>query len=156
MSRRKKNIKKRFFPDPKFGSLEVAKFINILMFSGKKSLAENIIYNAFNYIRKKTGSNPLEIFFLAINNCKPLVEVKSRRIGGSNFQIPIEVRLSRRLTLAMRWLRESIFKRKEKFIYCRLAEELIDASKNRGLTIKKRDEVHKMAEANKAFSFFKF
>lgn len=156
MSRRKKNIKKKFLPDPKFGSLDVAKFINVLMFSGKKSLAENIIYNAFDYIKKKTGFNPLEIFFLAINNCKPLVEVKSRRIGGSNFQIPIEVRLSRRLTLSMRWLRESIFKRKEKFIYCRLGEELIEASNGKGLTVKKRDEVHKMAEANKAFSFFKF
>ncbi|WP_339045086.1 30S ribosomal protein S7 [Candidatus Zinderia endosymbiont of Aphrophora alni] len=156
MSRRKKNIKKNILPDPKFCNIDVAKFVNILMFSGKKSLSENIIYRAFDYIKKKTGRNPLDIFFLAIENCKPLVEVKSRRIGGSSFQVPIEVRLTRRATLSMRWLRESLFKRKEKYIYHRLGQELIDASENKGFTIKKRDNIHKMAEANKTFSHFKF
>ncbi len=156
MPRRREVPKREVLPDPKFGSQEVAKFVNVLMTSGKKSVAENIIYGAFDQINQKTGKDPVEVFTQALNNVRPLVEVKSRRVGGANYQVPVEVRPSRRTALAMRWLKESARKRGEKSMGIRLAGELLDASEGRGGAMKKRDEVHRMAEANKAFSHFRF
>jgi small subunit ribosomal protein S7 len=143
-------------PDPKYGNVDVAKFVNVLMSAGKKSVAERIIYGAFEHISKKGGKDPLEIFTQALNNAKPSVEVKSRRVGGANFQVPVEVRPVRRMALAMRWLREAARKRGEKSMGQRLANELIEAAEGRGGAVKKREEVHRMAEANKAFSHFRF
>jgi small subunit ribosomal protein S7 len=156
MPRRREVPKREILPDPKFGNVDVAKFVNVLMLSGKKSVAENIIYGAFSQIQTKTGKDPLEIFAAAIGNCKPMVEVKSRRVGGANYQVPVEVRPVRRMALSMRWLREAANKRGEKSMALRLAGELLDASEGRGGAMKKRDEVHRMAEANKAFSHFRF
>ncbi len=156
MPRRREVPKRDILPDPKFGNVEVAKFVNVLMLSGKKSVAEGIIYGAFEQIQTKTGKDPLEVFALAVNNAKPIVEVKSRRVGGANYQVPVEVRPVRRLALAMRWLREAANKRSEKSMPLRLAGELLEASEGRGGAMKKRDEVHRMAEANKAFSHFRF
>ena len=156
MPRRREVPKREILPDPKFGSVDVAKFVNVLMLSGKKSVAENIIYGAFEHIQTKTGKDPLEVFTAAISNCKPMVEVKSRRVGGANYQVPVEVRPVRRMALSMRWLREAANKRSEKSMALRLAGELLDASEGRGGAMKKRDEVHRMAEANKAFSHFRF
>ena len=156
MPRRREVPKREILPDPKFGNVDVAKFVNVLMLSGKKSVAENIIYGAFSQIQTKTGKDPLEIFAAAIGNCKPMVEVKSRRVGGANYQVPVEVRPVRRMALSMRWLREAANKRGEKSMSLRLAGELLDASEGRGGAMKKRDEVHRMAEANKAFSHFRF
>lgn len=156
MPRRREVQKREILPDPKFSNIEVAKFVNVLMLSGKKSVAENIIYNAFDYIHAKSGKEPLEVFTVALNNCKPIVEVKSRRVGGANYQVPVEVRPVRRMALSMRWLREAANKRSEKSMPQRLGAELIDASENKGHAIKKRDEVHRMAEANKVFSHFRF
>ncbi len=156
MPRRREVAKREVLPDPKFGNVEVAKFVNVLMLSGKKSVAENIIYGAFDHIEKKTGKSPLEVFDLAVANCKPLLEVRSRRVGGANYQVPVEVRPVRRLALSMRWLREAANKRSEKSTPQRLAAELLEASEGRGGAMKKRDEVHRMAEANKAFSHFRF
>ena len=156
MPRRREVPKREILPDPKFGNVDVAKFVNILMLSGKKSVAESIIYGAFDIIADKTGKEPLEVFAQAVNNCKPIVEVKARRVGGANYQVPVEVRPVRRMALAMRWLRESAKKRSEKSMPQRLAGELLDAAEGRGGAMKKRDEVHRMAEANKAFSHFRF
>ena len=156
MPRRREIPKREILPDPKFASTEVAKFINVLMDSGKKSVAERIIYGAFESIAKKGGKDPLEVFNLALANSRPTVEVKSRRVGGANFQVPVEVRPVRRMALAMRWLREAARKRGEKSMGQRLAAELIEASEGRGGAVKKREEVHRMAEANKAFSHFRF
>ena len=156
MPRRREVPKREILPDPKFGNVDVAKFVNVLMLSGKKSVAENIIYGAFELIEGKSGKDPLEIFNLAVNNCKPLVEVKSRRVGGANYQVPIEVRPVRRMALSMRWLREAAAKRIEKSMPQRLAAELMEAAEGRGGAMRKRDEVHRMAEANKAFSHFRF
>src|SRR6201747_2180218 len=156
MPRRREVPKREILPDPKFGNIDVAKFVNVLMLSGKKSVAENIIYGAFDHIKTKSGKDPLEVFSLAITNCKPMVEVKSRRVGGANYQVPVEVRPVRRMALAMRWLKESARKRGEKSMSARLANELLEASEGRGGAMKKRDEVHRMAEANKAFSHFRF
>jgi small subunit ribosomal protein S7 len=156
MPRRREVPKREILPDPKFGNVDVAKFVNVLMLSGKKSVAENIIYGAFSQIQTKTGKDPLEIFAAAIGNCKPMVEVKSRRVGGANYQVPVEVRPVRRMALSMRWLREAANKRGEKSRALRLAGELLDAAEGRGGAMKKRDEVHRMAEANKAFSHFRF
>lgn len=156
MPRRREVPKREILPDPKFGSVEVTKFINVIMLDGKKSVAERIVYGAFAQIEEKTGKSALEVFNNAINNVRPLVEVKSRRVGGANYQVPVEVRPVRRLALAMRWLRESAKNRSEKSMPQRLAGELLDASENRGGAVKKRDEVHRMAEANKAFSHFRF
>ncbi|MFY8062746.1 MAG: 30S ribosomal protein S7, partial [Usitatibacteraceae bacterium] len=155
MPRRREVPKREILPDPKFGNVDVAKFVNVLMLSGKKSVAENIIYGAFSQIQTKTGKDPLEIFAAAIGNCKPMVEVKSRRVGGANYQVPVEVRPVRRMALSMRWLREAANKRGEKSMALRLAGELLDAAEGRGGAMKKRDEVHRMAEANKAFSHFR-
>ena len=156
MPRRREVPKREILPDPKFGNVDVAKFVNVLMLSGKKSVAENIIYGAFEQIQTKSGKDPLEVFAAAIGNCKPMVEVKSRRVGGANYQVPVEVRPVRRMALSMRWLREAANKRSEKSMALRLAGELLDASEGRGGAMKKRDKVHRMAEANKAFSHFRF
>lgn len=156
MPRRREVPKREILPDPKFGSQEVAKFINVIMTSGKKSVAERIVYGAFDLIEKKSGKNPLEVFAAALENVKPVVEVKSRRVGGANYQIPVEVRPARRSALAMRWLKEAARKRGEKSMWQRLAGELMDAAEGRGGAMKKREEVHRMAEANKAFSHLRF
>ena len=156
MPRRREVPKRDILPDPKFGSVELAKFMNVIMLSGKKSVAEGIAYGALDQIANKTGKDPLEVFMTALNNAKPLVEVKSRRVGGANYQVPVEVRPSRRMAWSMRWLREAAKKRGEKTMALRLAGELLDASEGRGGAMKKRDEVHRMAEANKAFSHFRF
>ena len=156
MPRRREVPKREILPDPKFGSVDVAKFVNVLMLSGKKSVAENIIYDAFEQIQAKSGKDPLEVFMAAMNNAKPMVEVKSRRVGGANYQVPVEVRPVRRQALAMRWIREAAVKRSEKSMAQRLAGELLEAAESRGGAMKKRDEVHRMADANKAFSHFRF
>ncbi|MAS00391.1 MAG: 30S ribosomal protein S7 [Nitrosomonadales bacterium] len=156
MPRRREVPKRQILQDPKFGSQEVSKFVNVLMTSGKKSVAERLIYGAFDQIQTKSGKDPIEIFSLALENLKPLVEVKSRRVGGANYQVPVEVRPSRRSALAMRWLRDAARKRGEKSMDLRLAAELMEASENKGSAMKKREEVHRMAEANKAFSHFRF
>ena len=156
MPRRREVPKREVLPDPKFGNVDVAKFMNVLMLSGKKSVAERIVYGAFEQIQTKGGKDPLEVFTVALNNVKPVVEVKSRRVGGANYQVPVEVRPSRRMALAMRWLREAAKKRSEKSMALRLAGELSEAAEGRGGAMKKRDEVHRMAEANKAFSYFRF
>ena len=156
MPRRREVPKRDILPDPKFGNIEVSKFINTIMKSGKKSVAERIVYGAFDIIAAKDGKDPLEVFGLAMGNVKPLVEVKSRRVGGANYQVPVEVRPNRRMALAMRWLRESARKRSEKSMDQRLAAEMLEASENRGGAVKKRDEVHRMADANKAFAHFRF
>ena len=156
MPRRREVPKRDILPDPKFGSVDLAKFMNVVMLSGKKAVAERIIYGAFDQIQTKTGKEPIEVFNLAINNIKPIVEVKSPRVGGANYQVPVEVRPVRRLALAMRWLREAAKKRGEKSMDLRLAGELLDAAEGRGAAMKKRDDTHKMAEANKAFSHFRW
>jgi small subunit ribosomal protein S7 len=156
MPRRREVPKRDILADPKYGSIEVAKFMNVLMTAGKKSVAERIVYGALDSIAKKGGKDPLEVFTQALQNAKPMVEVKSRRVGGANFQVPVEVRPVRRVALAMRWLREAARKRGEKSMGARLAGELIDAAEGRGGAVKKREEVHRMAEANKAFSHFRF
>jgi len=156
MPRRREVPKREILPDPKFGSTEVAKFMNVVMNSGKKSVAERIVYGAFEQIEKKSGKNAVEVFTSALSNIRPIVEVKSRRVGGANYQVPVEVRPSRRTALAMRWLKEAARKRGEKSMGQRLAGELLDAAEGRGAAMKKREEVHRMAEANKAFSHFRF
>jgi len=156
MPRRREVPKRDILPDPKFSNVEVSKFVNVLMFSGKKSVAERIIYGAFNHIKGRSGKDPLEIFTQAINNVRPMVEVKSRRVGGANYQVPVEVRPVRRVALSMRWIREAAAKRSEKSMDQRLAGELIEAAEGRGGAMKRRDEVHRMAEANKAFAHYRF
>ncbi|KKB61351.1 30S ribosomal protein S7 [Robbsia andropogonis] len=156
MPRRREVPKREVLPDPKFGNVDVTKFMNVLMLDGKKAVAERIVYGAFEQIQTKGGKDPLEVFTTAMNNVKPVVEVKSRRVGGANYQVPVEVRPSRRMALAMRWLREAAKKRSEKSMALRLAGELQEAAEGRGAAMKKRDEVHRMAEANKAFSHFRF
>ncbi|MDM7456167.1 MAG: 30S ribosomal protein S7 [Tepidimonas sp.] len=156
MPRRREVPKREILPDPKFGNVELSKFMNVVMESGKKAVAERIVYGALEHIEKKTGKDPLEVFSTALNNVKPLVEVKSRRVGGANYQVPVEVRPVRRQALAMRWLKQAARKRSEKSMALRLANELIEATEGRGGAMKKRDEVHRMAEANKAFSHFRF
>ncbi|RCS56639.1 30S ribosomal protein S7 [Parvibium lacunae] len=156
MPRRREVPKREILPDPKFGNVEVSKFMNAIMLDGKKAVAERIVYGAFEQVQTKTGKDPVEVFQAALGNVKPSVEVKSRRVGGANYQVPVEVRPSRRLALAMRWLREAAKKRSEKTMGLRLAGELLDAAENRGAAVKKRDEVHRMAEANKAFAHFRF
>jgi len=156
MPRRREIPKRDILADPKYGSVEVAKFMNVLMTAGKKSVAERIVYGALDSIAKKGGKDPLEVFTQALQNAKPMVEVKSRRVGGANFQVPVEVRPVRRVALAMRWLREAARKRGEKSMGARLAGEHSDAADGRGGAVKKREEVHRMAEANKAFSHFRF
>ena len=156
MPRRREVPKREILPDPKFKSTEIAKFVNVLMKAGKKSVAEQIIYRALDQIQKKSGKDAGEIFIAAINAVRPMVEVKSRRVGGANYQVPVEVRPVRRTALSMRWIREAARKRGEKSMGARLAGELMDAAEGRGSAIKKREEVHRMAEANKAFAHYRF
>ena len=156
MPRRREVPKRVILPDPLYHNEEVAKFINVLMLQGKKAVAERILYGAFDQIKSKTGRDPIEIFQTALANARPMVEVKSRRVGGANYQVPVEVRPVRRTALGMRWLREAAKKRSEKSMGQRLASELLEASENRGGAVKRRDEIHRMAEANKAFSHFRF
>jgi small subunit ribosomal protein S7 len=156
MPRRREVPKREILPDPKFSSTDVTKFVNVIMLDGKKSVAERIVYGALAQIESKGGKNPLEVFTQALNNVKPMVEVKSRRVGGANYQVPVEVRPVRRMALAMRWLREAAKKRGEKSMTQRLAGELLEAAEGRGGAMKKREEVHRMADANKAFAHFRF
>ena len=156
MSRRKTAPKRKILPDPKYGNLKVAKFMNQLMTKGKKSLAESIVYGAFKEIETKLNKEPLEVFEKALDEVGPLVEVKARRVGGATYQIPLEIRPSRRLALAMRWLVNSARSRQEKTITLRLANELIEASEGKGEAMKKKEDTHRMAEANRAFSHFRF
>ena len=156
MSRRKAAPKRKILPDPKYGNLKVAKFMNQIMTKGKKSLAESIVYGAFNEIESKSKKKPIEVFEKALEEVSPFVEVKARRVGGATYQVPLEVRPSRRQTLAMRWLVKSARTRPEKTMTLRLAQELMDACEGKGEAFKKKEEVHRMAEANRAFSHFRF
>ena len=156
MPRRREVPKREVLPDPKFNSTYLSKFMNVVMVSGKKSVAEQIVYGALSIVEKKTGKAPIEVFEEVLSRVKPVVEVKSRRVGGASYQVPVEVRPTRRTALAMRWLRDAARKRGEKSMSLRLAGELLDALEGRGGALKKRDEVHRMAEANKAFSHFRF
>ena len=156
MPRRREIPKREILADPKYASQDVSKFINVLMTGGKKSVAERIIYGALDQIKKKSAKDPLEVFNQALTNVKPMVEVKSRRVGGANYQVPVEVRPIRRMALAMRWLRDAARGRGEKSMQARLASELAEAAEGRGGAMKKREEVHRMAEANKAFSHYRF
>ena len=155
MPRRREVPKREILPDPKFSSQDVTKFVNVVMTSGKKSVAERMVYGALDQIAKKTGKDALEVFSTALQNVRPMVEVKSRRVGGANYQVPVEVRSVRRTALAMRWLRDAARKRSEKSMSARLANELSEAAEGRGGAMKKREEVHRMAEANKAFSHYR-
>jgi len=156
MPRRREIPKREILPDPKYSSVDVAKFVNVLMQGGKKSVAESIVYGALEQVKKKTSKDPLEVFNQAMSNVKPVVEVKSRRVGGANYQVPVEVRPVRRMALAMRWLRDAARGRGEKSMDARLAGEIAEAAEGRGGAMKKREEVHRMAEANKAFSHYRF
>lgn len=159
MSRRTQAPKRTILPDPKYGSELLAKFMNMIMNDGKKSVAERIIYGALDRIVEKASeadTKPLEVLELALENVKPAVEVKSRRVGGATYQVPIEVRPARRQTLAMRWVIDAARKRSEKSMAHRLAHELIDAADNRGTAVKKKEDTHRMAEANKAFSHYRW
>jgi len=156
MSRRRVAEKREILPDPKYGNQVLAKFINMLMQSGKKSVAEKIVYGALDNIRDKSKGEPLAVFQQALDNVRPLVEVKSRRVGGATYQIPVEVRQERSFTLAMRWVVDASKKRGEKDMGLRLAGELLDAAENKGTAIRKREDTHRMAEANKAFSHFRW
>ena len=156
MPRRREVPKREVLPDPKFGDQTLAKFVNILMVDGKKSVAEKIIYGALDLILGRGKEDSLAVFNEALENVRPVVEVKSRRVGGATYQVPVEVRPSRRNALAMRWLVEASRKRGEKSMTQRLAGELMDAAENRGGAVKKREDVHRMAEANKAFAHYRF
>ncbi len=156
MPRRRVVAKREILPDPKFGNLTLAKFMNMVMVSGKKSVAERIVYGAMDIVQQKLNKDPLEVFDEALEAIAPMVEVKSRRVGGATYQVPVEVRPARRNALAMRWLVEYSRKRGEKSMPQRLAGELIDAAQGKGAAVKKREDVHRMAEANKAFSHYRF
>ena len=156
MSRRHAAEKREVLPDPKFGDLVLTKFTNSLMLKGKKSVAERIVYDAFDIMEKKTGQDPLKLFHDAIDNVRPAVEVRSRRVGGATYQVPIEVRHDRRQALAIRWIVELSRKRSENTMTERLSGELMDAANNRGAAVKKREDTHRMAEANKAFSHYRW
>ena len=156
MSRRHSAEKREIQPDPKFGDLIVSKFMNNVMRAGKKSVAESIVYGAFEIIEKKTRQDPLAIFHGALENIAPQIEVRSRRVGGATYQVPVEVRTERRQALAIRWLLNSSNSRNEKTMTERLSAELLDASNNRGNAVKKREDTHRMAEANRAFSHYRW
>lgn len=156
MSRRRAAVKREVLPDPKFGSVVVTKFINTAMYEGKKSVAEKILYEAFDLIQKKSGKPGLEVFEEALSNVSPSVELKSRRVGGATYQVPVEVRHDRGQALAIRWIILNSRKRSEKTMISKLAGELLDAFNGRGGAVKKRDETHKMAEANKAFAHYRW
>ena len=156
MPRRRSPEKRKILPDPKYKDIIVAKFMNNLMKDGKKSIAEKIVYGAFDRINSQSEDEPLVVFMKALSQVGPVVEVKSRRVGGATYQVPIEVRPSRKQALAMRWIVEAARKRSEKSMHLRLAGELTDASQKKGNAVRKREDVHKQAEANKAFSHFRF
>lgn len=156
MPRRRVVAKREVLPDPKFSNVTLAKFMNHVMVSGKKSVAERIVYGALDIVQEKLSKDPIEVFDEALENIAPMVEVKSRRVGGATYQVPVEVRPSRRLALAMRWLVEYSRTRSEKSMRQRLAGEIIDGSQGKGNAVKKREDVHRMAEANKAFSHYRF
>ena len=156
MSRRRKAEKRKILPDPKFGDVIISKFMTCLMVDGKKYSAEKIVYGALERIRKKLGNEPLNVFKEALENVKPQVEVRSRRVGGATYQVPMEVRSSRSQALAIRWLIDASRKRGENTMVERLSNELMDAASSRGLAIKKREDTHKMAEANKAFAHYRW
>ena len=156
MPRRRVVGNRKILPDPKFNSELVAKFINVLMLDGKKSTAEKIVYDALDVVADKTKKDQLEVFDIILDKIKPILEVKSRRVGGATYQVPVEVRPVRRNALAMRWLIEAARKRNEKSMSRRLAAEMIDASESKGAAIKKREDVHRMAEANKAFAHYRW
>ncbi|MFP6806077.1 MAG: 30S ribosomal protein S7 [Pseudomonadales bacterium] len=156
MPRRRVPAKREILPDPKYGNQVLAKFMNHVMVSGKKSVAENIVYGALDRIKERTSGDPIEIFEAALEAIAPSVEVKSRRVGGATYQVPVEVRPSRRTALAMRWLVDSARKRGEKSMAMRLAAELMDAAEGRGSAVRKREDTHRMAEANRAFAHYRF
>ncbi len=156
MSRRRAAEKREVMPDPKYGDLVVTKFTNGLMLEGKKSVAERILYGALAMIEKKTKQEPLKVFHDAMDNVKPALEVRSRRVGGATYQVPVEVRSARRQSLAIRWLVDTARKRSENTMTERLAGEILDAASNRGAAVKKREDTHRMAEANKAFSHYRW
>ncbi|MGJ8687111.1 MAG: 30S ribosomal protein S7 [Spongiibacteraceae bacterium] len=156
MPRRRVAAKREILPDPKYGNLTLAKFMNHVMVSGKKSVAERIVYGALDLVKERANRDPLEVFDEALENIAPMVEVKSRRVGGATYQVPVEVRASRRTALAMRWLVDYSRGRGEKSMRQRLAGEIVDAAQGKGSAVKKREDVHRMAEANKAFSHYRF
>jgi small subunit ribosomal protein S7 len=156
MPRRREVPKREILPDPKFGNEQLAKFVNVVMKSGKKSVAESIVYGALDKVVERGKQDPLAVFELALNNIRPMVEVKSRRVGGATYQVPVEVRSDRRNALAMRWLTDAARARGEKSMGLRLAGEIMDAAENRGAAVKKREDTHRMAEANKAFSHYRW
>lgn len=156
MARRRVAARREILPDPKFGNVLLTKFVNMIMMDGKKSVAERIMYGALDQIASKKGGDPIESLEAAMENVRPMVEVKSRRVGGATYQVPVEVRAIRRDTLAMRWIIDAARKRSEKSMAMRLAGELMDASEQRGSAVKKREDTHRMAEANKAFSHYRW
>ena len=156
MSRRHSAEKREILPDPKFGDVVLTKFVNSLMYDGKKSVAEGIVYGAFDQIEARAKTDPLAAFHEALDNVKPAVEVRSRRVGGATYQVPVEVRSARAQALAIRWLIDAARKRNENTMGERLAGELLDASNNRGAAVKRREDSHRMAEANKAFSHYRW
>jgi small subunit ribosomal protein S7 len=156
MSRRHSADKREINPDPKFGNLVVSKFMNSIMYEGKKSVAEAIVYGAFDVIESKTKSNPVGVFQQALDNVMPAIEVRSRRVGGATYQVPVEVRTDRRQALGIRWIIAAARERNEKTMVDRLSAELLDASNNRGNAVKKREDTHRMAEANRAFSHYRW
>ena len=156
MSRRRAAIKRTVLPDPRYSSVTLTKFMNMVMVDGKKSVAEKIVYGALDRIQSRSGKDPIEVFDAALEAVAPTVEVKSRRVGGATYQVPVEVRPSRRTALAMRWLVDSARKRSEKSMALRLAGELQDASEGRGSAVRKREDTHRMAEANRAFAHYRY
>ncbi|HEU5273241.1 MAG TPA: 30S ribosomal protein S7 [Xanthobacteraceae bacterium] len=156
MSRRHRAEKREILPDPKFGNVVVTKFMNSVMYEGKKSVAESIVYGALEIIEGKTKQNPIQVFQQALDNVMPSIEVRSRRVGGATYQVPVEVRIDRRQALGIRWLITAARERNEKTMTERLSAELLDASNNRGNAVKKREDTHRMAEANRAFSHYRW
>ena len=156
MSRRHSAEKREINPDPKFGNLVVSKFMNSIMYQGKKSVAEQIVYGAFDIIEGKTKSNPVGVFQQALDNVMPAIEVRSRRVGGATYQVPVEVRTERRQALAIRWIINAARERNDKTMVERLSAELLDASNSRGNAVKKREDTHRMAEANRAFAHYRW
>jgi len=156
MSRRREIPKRRIHADPRYNDRTVAKFVNVLMYNGEKSISEHLVYKAFDVVGEKGGEEPLKTFKKALDNVKPLLEVKARRVGGATYQVPMEVRPERRVSLAMRWMITASRARSERSMINRLAAEILDASQNRGGAIKKREDTHKMAEANKAFAHYRW
>ncbi len=156
MSRRHRAEKREIIPDPKFGDVVLTKFMNSVMYDGKKSTAERIVYGAFDIIEEKTKTDPIEVFRQALENVAPAIEVRSRRVGGATYQVPVEVRTERRQALAIRWLITAARARNDKTMVERLSSELMDAANNRGSAVKKREDTHRMAEANRAFSHYRW